>query len=318
MSQTIFAPNSTFSRLIAPLMVVLFLLAVGAAMLSYTYTQQLYTSLTAQNLQSLLQTTRNALASMPTPPQATDAASQARLSALLRHELKLTSLPLTQGLLVLNSNAKVVYHQGPGNLNNLLAEAQSFYRYGDNAIHTHKLSNGEVMVGMHYPGRQVFLAAYSNAPFNTTAMSDRLQAQIWIIFPIGAGFSIILLAWLLHRTLLRPLRKLEMTMASIMQEGRYDQTLTLQGSREMQDLARQFNSMLVKIHERDEALHRQNDTLEELVAARTQELEAAQEQFVRHERLAAIGEFASAIVHELRNPLAAIKMGVDQLSRPVR
>ena len=45
---------------------------------------------------------------------------------------------------------------------------------------------------------------------------------------------------------------------------------------------------------------------------RTQSLRMTQEQLVRHERLAAIGEFSASIVHELRNPLSSV-MGAAAL-----
>ena len=85
------------------------------------------------------------------------------------------------------------------------------------------------------------------------------------------------------------------------------------GSAELQTLARQFNTMLAELNARDKTLKNYAETLESQVKERTEELMATQGKLVLHERLAAIGEFASAIVHELRNPLSAIKMGVDQL-----
>ena len=46
-------------------------------------------------------------------------------------------------------------------------------------------------------------------------------------------------------------------------------------------------------------------TLGRLVAERTEELEASQREVIRRERLSAVGEMATMIGHELRNPLAA-------------
>ena len=48
------------------------------------------------------------------------------------------------------------------------------------------------------------------------------------------------------------------------------------------------------------------ERLEEIVAKRTLELEETQEKLVRQERLAAIGQLAGSIGHELRNPLGVI------------
>jgi len=65
--------------------------------------------------------------------------------------------------------------------------------------------------------------------------------------------------------------------------------------------------------EAEETLHRLNDLLEERVAARTQELQLAQERLARQERLALLGQWAGSVGHELRNPLAVINNAVYYL-----
>ncbi len=57
----------------------------------------------------------------------------------------------------------------------------------------------------------------------------------------------------------------------------------------------------------EEALKEYSERLEEMVDERTQELRDAQQQLVRAERLAAIGQLGASIGHELRNPLGTIK-----------
>lgn len=57
----------------------------------------------------------------------------------------------------------------------------------------------------------------------------------------------------------------------------------------------------------EEALKEYADRLEELVAERTQALEAAQDQLLNQTRLATLGHLASSIAHELRTPLGVIK-----------
>ncbi|MBX2866229.1 MAG: GAF domain-containing sensor histidine kinase [Leptolyngbyaceae cyanobacterium MAG.088] len=56
-----------------------------------------------------------------------------------------------------------------------------------------------------------------------------------------------------------------------------------------------------------------NERLEAEVAKRTEELKVAQAQLIEKERLAAIGEFTSMIVHEIRNPLTTVRMGLHAL-----
>ena len=58
-----------------------------------------------------------------------------------------------------------------------------------------------------------------------------------------------------------------------------------------------------------------NQALEVQVAKRTAELKAAQAKLIEREKLAAIGQFASIIVHEIRNPTTTILMGLNALSK---
>ncbi|MBW4510642.1 MAG: GAF domain-containing protein [Scytonematopsis contorta HA4267-MV1] len=60
-----------------------------------------------------------------------------------------------------------------------------------------------------------------------------------------------------------------------------------------------------------------NQILEAEVEKRTAELRTAQAKLVEQERLAAIGEFAAIIVHEIRNPLTTIMMGLKYFQRTI-
>ena len=57
----------------------------------------------------------------------------------------------------------------------------------------------------------------------------------------------------------------------------------------------------------EEKMKEYSENLEEMVEERTEELREAQEQLVRRELLAVLGQLAGGIGHELRNPLGAIK-----------
>ncbi|NJO44068.1 MAG: GAF domain-containing protein [Cyanobacteria bacterium RU_5_0] len=58
-----------------------------------------------------------------------------------------------------------------------------------------------------------------------------------------------------------------------------------------------------------------NEALEVEVAKRTEELKAAQVQLIEQERLAAVGQFAAMIVHEIRNPMTTIRMGLNYFKK---
>ena len=58
-----------------------------------------------------------------------------------------------------------------------------------------------------------------------------------------------------------------------------------------------------------------NEQLEAEVVKRTEELKAAQDQLIEQERLAAVGQFAAMIVHEIRNPMTTIRMGLNYFKK---
>ncbi len=91
-----------------------------------------------------------------------------------------------------------------------------------------------------------------------------------------------------------------------------------------------YGSLRQEIAERkraQEELKHYRDHLEELVKERTRELEQAQVELVRQERLSALGQLTATVAHEIRNPLGAVRTSIfsigdaiemDQISRVER
>jgi signal transduction histidine kinase len=61
-----------------------------------------------------------------------------------------------------------------------------------------------------------------------------------------------------------------------------------------------------------------NAELEERVEERTAELRAAQEELVRKERLAMLGQLTGSVSHELRNPLGAMRVSIAAIKKLTR
>ena len=69
-----------------------------------------------------------------------------------------------------------------------------------------------------------------------------------------------------------------------------------------------------RLEEAMAGLKEYSERLEEMVDERTKELRDAQEQLVRREKLAVLGQLAGGVGHELRNPLAVISNAVYYLN----
>jgi PAS domain S-box-containing protein len=70
---------------------------------------------------------------------------------------------------------------------------------------------------------------------------------------------------------------------------------------------------ITKRKQNEKELKAYSEHLEEMVAERTLDLRDAQEQLVRHEKLAVLGQLAGGVGHELRNPLGVINSAIYYL-----
>lgn len=99
----------------------------------------------------------------------------------------------------------------------------------------------------------------------------------------------------------------------------------LNGSSEISMLTQAFNNMLesIEYHERElekknaenlkllEKMKRFNEVLETRIEEATREIREKQEELIKAERLATIGELATGIAHEIRNPLSGMAIALE-------
>lgn len=163
-------------------------------------------------------------------------------------------------------------------------------------------------VGMLYVG-------YTERPF--TWMKYAALAGIGVIF-----FSVMVAAaWVslrLARGIFRPLEQMAGTMR-LVEEGQAQARVgPLPSHDEIGQLAGHLDHLLDVVDEKTRALQRWGEELDRKVAERTRELEesnaslrVAQQQLVRSEKLAAIGQLTASIAHEVNNPIAVIQGNLD-------
>lgn len=133
------------------------------------------------------------------------------------------------------------------------------------------------------------------------SLDDNVEAQrrslALIVFTwVGSlGLSIIMSVYVIRR-ITQPLVQLS-DGARSMAEGVFEGEVKVEGKDEIALLAKTFNQMTRRIKEQITALKQADSML------------------ISQERLAAIGQLAAGIAHEIRNPLSAIKMNVQILAR---
>lgn len=112
---------------------------------------------------------------------------------------------------------------------------------------------------------------------------------------------------LIARSITLPLQHLVEASRRIARTGDLSQQVRVEGQDEVSQLATMFNQMTASLQRAEKNLRKYSENLEEIVEERTKELREAQEQLVRKEKLAILGQLAGGVGHELRNPLGSIK-----------
>jgi signal transduction histidine kinase len=100
-------------------------------------------------------------------------------------------------------------------------------------------------------------------------------------------------------------------------EGRYSKRVHTDSQTEIGKLYEAFNEMADKLQERDELLRTFNEQLENKVRERTIELEKAHEKLRRTEKIAAVGQIAAGVTHEVRHPLNSLALSAHELSKEI-
>jgi signal transduction histidine kinase len=179
----------------------------------------------------------------------------------------------------------------------------------------------------------------------TMPMSDLVAAKRTLVAKsfLSAGLILVvagLLYYSLIRRITKPLEELSAATRDIAQ-GNLDLHVEVTTEDEVGELATSFNLMVQRLKESREEIESWNRALEQRVEERTHSLQKAQKELksvnqqlvqavkdLRHtqesmihtEKLAAMGQLASAIAHEVKNPLAgmrsALELVISDLSNP--
>jgi two-component system NtrC family sensor kinase len=139
-------------------------------------------------------------------------------------------------------------------------------------------------------------------------INQTMRAHVVNMVAVSIGFILLVslsVGWLLHRMIYVPLADLEKG-AKRLSSGNFERPIPVRGEDEFGSLARSSNALMGALKKSRQELQEWVQTLEHKVNERTQELRLAEAEVARGEKLAAIGQLAAGIAHELNNPLTGV------------
>ena len=135
-----------------------------------------------------------------------------------------------------------------------------------------------------------------------------------LLFALGV-VAVVIVGFALSQNIANPILRLR-TMAQAVAAGDLEQASGFRRSDEIGDLAEAFDMMTARLSERTEAaeeLYQETVERNRQLAEMYDRLQAAQQQVVQSEKLAAVGQLAAGIVHDVKNPLGVIKGMAEEL-----
>jgi two-component system NtrC family sensor kinase len=158
----------------------------------------------------------------------------------------------------------------------------------------------------HPPGQSVLGVLdiiYPLTELDKTIKTNTIQiVGLVLVFVILAA---ILVSTLVQRIVFRPLGDLKEG-SERLAEGDLEHPIPVRSDDELGQLAESFNSMTRRLRKSRAELQDWGRTLEQKVEEATHDLQIAQAEAARSEKLASVGLLAAGIAHELNNPLTGV------------
>ncbi len=205
-------------------------------------------------------------------------------------------------------------------------EARAIGTRVSQAVHAAVLGRGETWLGRAFVVNDWYVSAYEPLADSSGRRVGMLYVGYletpftWLKYGVLAGIGVVFFgvmiaaaAWSARwaRQIFRPLEQMAQTMQRVEQGALLSRVGDVFSGDEIGALAGHLDHLLDTLAENTTALQRWNAELDAKVAERTAALAAAQQQLLRSEKMAAVGQLTASIAHEVNNPIAVIQGNLD-------
>jgi signal transduction histidine kinase len=174
----------------------------------------------------------------------------------------------------------------------------------------------EVAVPVIRGGQSIGVVSVALALLRTDALIRQEERQALGLGIVTVGLLVGGLALFMNRAFTRPVQRLVAVMGQA-ERGDLDARAPESRRDEVGDLARGLNRMLVRVGSFQSELARRVAAATAELRTLNQRLFAAQRQIARSERLAAAGELAAAMAHDVGTPMTAVSAHLQLLGEAV-
>ena len=193
----------------------------------------------------------------------------------------------------------------PSVVDELLANAQGdrYGTLGDYLVSVSEIHYDQAAASRHW---KLVLSRPKSALESPLLSLTRLEFMVVALVLIIA----VVLGIFLGDYVTRPIEKLRQATDRIA-AGNLDEHVEIRTADEIEELAQHFNTMTQELRSAHDRLANWNEQLAHEVEAKTEDLQRIQSGLARTDKLASIGQMTSGVMHEIGNPLAAIKTKIQ-------